>query len=57
MGVGNIDEENDKEIVVAQAGEGEAWVKIYKLSGEILANSRIYPANIKSGVKIFLSDI
>jgi hypothetical protein len=57
VGVGNIDGKNDKEIVVSQAGEGEAWVKIYKLSGKILANSRIYPPNIKSGVKVFLSDI
>ncbi len=57
VGIGDVNGDNKNEIVVSQAGEGEAWMKIYKANGEILAEERLYPANIESGIKFYLADI
>jgi len=58
VGIGDVNGDGRNEIVTSQAGEGEAWVRIYKPNtGEILADSRLYPPNVESGVKFSIADI
>jgi uncharacterized protein YvpB len=57
VGIGDVDGDNKNEIIASQAGEGEAWLKIYKTNGNVLAEKRLYGANIESGIKFYLADI
>lgn len=55
--IGDVDGNGEMEIIASQAGEGQAWTKIYKKNGEIIAYDMLYPENIKSGIKVRLADI
>lgn len=55
--IGDVNGDGIREIITSQAGDGEAWVKIYKKNGEVMAYDRLYPPNIESGVKVRFADI
>lgn len=56
---GDVDGDGKAEIVVSQAGDGEAWVKVYRYNNEktILGEFRAYAKGLEFGTHIALGDI
>lgn len=55
--IGDVNGDGTVEIITSQAGDGQAWVKIYQKNGKTMAYEMLYPSHIESGVKVKLSDI
>jgi hypothetical protein len=56
---GDVDGDGKAEIVVSQAGGGEAWVKVYRYNNEktILSNFRAYAQGLEFGTRVALGDV
>ncbi len=59
VAAGDVDGDGKDEVIMSQASEGQAWVKVYKAdaSKKVLANFLAYESNFEGGVNVAAGDI
>lgn len=57
VAAGNLNKDTTDELVVGQAGQAQAWVKVYDSDGQrIIANFLAYPAAVHYGVTVAVAN-
>ena len=58
VAAGNLNKKKKAEIVVGQASQGQAWIKIYKKRGtELISQFKAYPDEMDEGVTISIGKV